>query len=144
MIEVWYKPSEIFFSAEQVCWLIEHRALLHEGKWPPECVETGYSGMDGKTPGHSAPFEVPISHIAEVNARMDTVTELDARLFAARIDGKLLVAEIDAGKTVNELSYEARTVLKYISGWKRKRMSLSAWRATRRWRDKKRQNVYQK
>lgn len=132
----WYAPRDIFFSPEQVFWLIENRGILGEGTWPPECIETGYSGQNGKTAGHSAPFETPVIHHAEVEARMDMVTELETRLTAASIDGKLLVAEIDAGKALSELSYESRTVLNYISGWKRKRMYFSDWRKKYRYRHK--------
>ena len=136
MIEVFYKPSEIYFSREQVCWLIENRGMLLEGKWPPEHVETGYTGQNSKSRGHSAPFETPLVHIAEVTDRLDIRVELECRLTAARVDGKLLIAEIDAGKAIPELSYEARTVLSYISGWKRKKMDYSSYRKQWRYRHK--------
>ncbi len=132
----WFSPRQITFSREQMVWLIENREILQEGKWPSEHIETGYSGGKGKTVGHSAPFETPIIHIAEVNDRLDAITELEARLTAASFDGKLLVAEIESGKTISELSFEARTALNYISGWKRKRMSLSDWRKKYRYRYK--------
>lgn len=129
----WYAPHEIFFNREQVYWLLENRGTLHEGLWPPEHMGTGH--VDRST-GHSAPFEEPLIHIAEVDDRLDIRTELEYRLTAAKIDGKLLIAEIDAETPISELSYEARTVLNYISGWKRKRMSYRDWRKQRRYRYK--------
>ncbi len=132
-MEEFYAPSDITFSREQMLWLIENRELLHEGKWPPQHIETGRTD---KQVGHSAPFEVPIIHIAEVTDRLEQVDgirdEINHRLTAAKVDGKLLLAEVDAGKTISELSYESRTILNYISGWKRKKMSLSDWR--KQWR----------
>ncbi len=133
----WYAPHDITFSREQMVWLIENREMLHEGKWPPQHIETGRTD---KQIGHSAPFEVPIIHIVEVTDRLKQVgdirNEFNSRLTAAKTDGKLLLAEVDAGKTISELSYESRTILNYISGWKRKKMSLTTWRKQYRFRHK--------
>ena len=117
-------------------WLLENREILEEGLWPPEHIETGYTGM-GRAVGHSATFEIPVMCIAELNARIDVMAELHIRLDAAKTDGKLLIAEVQAGKTPQELSYEALTILKYLSGWKRKSMSLVAWRKQFRYRQKR-------
>ena len=132
MIEVFYKPSEIYFNREQVCWLILNRGMLLEGKWPPEHVETGYTGQDSKSRGHSAPFETPLVHIAEIEVRSRIAKQLQERLTDASFDGKLLVEEIDAGRTIPELSFEAKTALTYLSGWEMKRMNFRTWR--KQWR----------
>ncbi len=142
MVKDYYSPKDINFSREQVLWLIEHRHMLREGRWPPEHVETGYSGFSGKAKGHSAPFETSVVCIAEVDdrldqvTRMEIVTKMEDRLTAAGVEGKLLIAEIDLGKGLWDLSYEARTILNFISGWAQKRMSLSAWRKQYRYRHK--------
>jgi hypothetical protein len=64
------------------------------------------------------------------------IAEVEKRLETCGTSGKLLVAQCQAGKTLEELDDEAWEVLMYVKGWRRKKMSFSAW--------KKQKKYYQK
>ena len=122
MTEFW-PPREIYFSSEQCVWLIKSMDLLHDGRWPSEYRETGYTGESGKKSQHHAYFETPLAVVAE----------LDWRLARTGVDGKLLVSQI-LGELI--LDREALDALAFISGWRRKTQNYRQWLAVRNFRSR--------
>uniref|UniRef100_A0A6M3KJH4 Uncharacterized protein n=1 Tax=viral metagenome TaxID=1070528 RepID=A0A6M3KJH4_9ZZZZ len=109
-----YTVNEIQYCRRQVLWLIEHQEIK-EGKWPTECLETGYTGGPSKRVSYKASFETPLQVIAE----------LDYRLERTGIAGRLLNAKVIAGLN---LDHESVSALHYVTGWRRKLLSFKAWR----------------
>ena len=120
-----WEPREIIFTPEQVYWLLEHYLLLSMGRWPQDPRKTGYTELVGsvkagksKVRSRRAPFETP----GQIKA------EIDTRLTGTGVDGKLLMAEAQAGIGIMLLQAESKRVLMYIAGWRRKRERYSKWR----------------
>lgn len=125
-MDEWYSYGQFTFKREQVLWALRNADFFREGKWPPQNIVTGYTdpGIRRKGVKREPAFVKPEIIIAEV----------DWRLEKTGVDGKLLMAEVDAG--YERFSDEAWRALNYISGWKRKEDSYSAWKAKRKWRKK--------
>ena len=70
--EEWWSPGAVFarFSAKQIDWVCEHATLMREGKYPPECRETGYEEGSGKNTTTLAPFIVACEVVGELSARV--------------------------------------------------------------------------
>ena len=115
----WWNYSEIRFTAEEVLWILENMELLRGGEWPPEHKNSGYidASFGEKRIKSEAGFVKPVIIISEIEVRLDRTG----------VDGKLLLAEAKLGVDIALLSYEAKRALKYISGWRRKRMSYQNW-----------------
>lgn len=128
-METWFAPSEINFSREQMIFLILNLKLLAHGTYPPDPKGSGYIDppVNTKRKKKRAPFETPAQLYAE----------LTFRLQQTGLSGKLLVAEVGAGYTFEELSRESRTALNYISGWARRKQSYSQWKADRQYKKKR-------
>ncbi len=126
MVDEWYSYSEFTFRRDQILWILRHAELLRSGKWPPEPKSTGYTdpGIRRKGVKREPAFVKPAVIIGEI----------DWRIKRTGVDGKLLLAEVDAGYEL--FSDEAWRALNYISGWKRKRMSYMAWQKQRKHRGK--------
>ena len=119
----WYSPGEIRFQREEMMWLIKWLPFLEEGTWPPEHKESGYTGYQ-KSRSHRAPFENPVGFASEVHCRLNTTGEA----------GEALVDEIQGGITeYEELSRPAKRALNYISGFRRRRLSYSLWKAQKKY-----------
>jgi len=125
----YYKPSEIYFSRDQCLWLI---ANVLQGDWPPEPIETGYTGSQ-KIPSFHAPFEAVCCVIAELKQRLKTTGEA----------GEALVDEIqgfdnDMNRLIiyDLLSRPAKRALNYISGECRRKQTYPQWRADAKRRNK--------
>ena len=124
MIEIWFPFYKINFNREQMIWLIYWLDILEEGIWPPE--PSGYTDTSSKGE-HRADFDDPAIIRAVVTSRLEKTG----------LEGKLLVAEICRENTsAEELSYEARRALNYISGSKERRMSFQKWKAQRKYRQR--------
>ena len=123
MIEEGYEPREIRFTRPQMIWLIMWLEIMVEGRWPPNPKDTGYTQTPDVQRSRSthASFETPAQIAAEV----------EVRLKATGTEGKLLVAEIQGGKALEELAPESRRVLDYISGWPRRRTPFRQWLANK-------------
>jgi len=134
-----HSPREIFFSIDQIIWLLPHLALLRDGYWPPEHKETGYFG-GGKAKGgrKRAPFDTPIC----------IATELDRRLEMVGLDGLLLEMVFMAGtpnvtqleqhianclrERVGSIAQRVNSALQYVSGKWPKDRSYSQFRQHKR------------
>jgi hypothetical protein len=119
----WFNYAEIRFCPYQVLWVIAHFDTLRAGHWPkdPDRVDDNQGGKNIKT---EAAFTKPILILAEV----------ESRLRRTGINGKLLVAQIEAGYELNMLDRDARDALFYVKGWRQKRDSFKHWKRLRRWR----------
>jgi hypothetical protein len=118
----WFNYAEIRFCPFQVMWVLSHSETLRDGEWPhdPSMADDNQGGRNIKT---EASFTKPILILAEV----------ESRLKRTGIYGKFLVAQIEAGRSFNQLDREARDALFYIKGWKQKRMSFSQWKKDRKY-----------
>ena len=130
MLEAWYSPREIFFTREQMLWLLEHLPELETGNWPVNPQGSGYVDLPLKKSGRQqAYFETPCQFAAEVSWRLDKTGE----------DGKILYWQVQSGVTEYELlEHEAKEALNYMSGWRRRQTSYSRFNTNRRYREKMR------
>jgi hypothetical protein len=122
MIDVYYKPSDIHFSREQMFWLISVLPCLEEGSWPLNPCITGYTEAEntGRVNTSSrAPFETAIQ----------IYTEVTYRLALTGKDGQTLYWEIQQGK-VEEYQFlcpAAKQAINYMSGWRRRKWPYRKW-----------------
>jgi len=116
----WFAFNEVRFCSHQVLWLLKWGDYLRSGHWPPEPEKD-----ENKTNKRSteATFVKPELIIAEVSAR----------LALTGVNGKLLVALVEAHPDVElqSLDRDARDALYYVSGWRRRRVSFGRWRRNR-------------
>lgn len=107
-----YSYSEIRWCPWQVLWILEREDKLRGADW-------GKKDDVRKTGGnpHDAPFTKGV----------DVVAELELRLAQTGVYGELLKAEIEAGRTFQTLSANARAALMYVKGWRRKRIDFKRW-----------------
>jgi hypothetical protein len=117
----WFNYAEIRFCPYQVLWVIANSDIFRAGHWPKNPNGDDSSGQKGIKA--EAAFVKPILILAE----------LESRLERTGIQGKLLVAQIEAGYEFNMLDREARDALFYVKGWRRKRISFIDWKRKRRW-----------
>ncbi len=126
--ENWWRPRDIHYTKIQILWLIENLELLTDGVWPPECVDTGYEGMDS-TYGYHASFDDVICVSAELTSRLKSTGK----------DGKLLVSQTTGNQVRCQ---EANDALRYIVGEGRKRTPYSEWIAITNYRARMRLQRY--
>jgi hypothetical protein len=123
MIDVYYKPSDIHFSREQMFWLISVLPYLEEGSWPINPHETGYTEAENtgrvNTSAH-APFEGPAQIYAEVTYRLALTGK----------DGKMLYWEIQQGKVEEYVGLcpSSKQALNFVSGWRRRKTDYRHWK----------------
>lgn len=125
----WFNYSEIRFCLWQVLWIIQSADTLRAGHWPPD-PDKADDNSGQRTVKADASFTKPVLILAEV----------ETRLRRTGIYGKLLIAQVEAGKEFTTLDYEARLALLYVKGWRRKAMSFRTWKIQREYRE----NDYQK
>lgn len=127
-----YAPGEIWFSNQQVLWLIQNLGTLHEGYWPPEA--SSYIDIPSKGSKHKAYFETPIEYAAEIQKRLEK----------CGLDGLILEAIECWDKSVESLAAYLRKPEWSI--WKRRKNALGyvASGPVRRWHntEKRRAETY--
>jgi hypothetical protein len=119
----WFNFAEVRWCVWQILWILANASTLRAGHWPqdPDRPSPDQSGQRSiKT---EASFIKPILILAEV----------ETRLRRTGIHGKLLVAQIEAGREFNTLDREAKDALFYIKGWRQKRMGFKAWKRARKY-----------
>lgn len=132
----WLKPSEINFSREQMeGFILPNLYILRIGEYPPECAETGYTGIDAAAiqhkHGNTAYFTLACGIAAEVGARLNQ---------CGRYSRIIYVLNCETGGSQEKLAREFKLhpdefnilwdkLLIYISGWRRKRISFGRWLA---------------
>ena len=122
MTDFWTSLSAFRFSRPEILWLIEVVLPLPVGEWPPE-PSTGYEGHN-KQRSYHANFEASCLITGEVRARLKLTG----------IEGKLLVAEVQGGKELEELQPESRRALNFVSGFRRRHQSYQSWKKQRAYR----------
>ena len=113
----WYSYADISFCRYQMRWLIENLPGLRLGIYPPDPQPTGYIDNPGSRRSivsTSAKFEMPVQLAAEVDARLDKTGK----------DGSLLLAQVLAELPLHR---DAEQALRYITGWRRMRISYARW-----------------
>jgi hypothetical protein len=132
----WWEPKDIYFSLEQVKWLISILPLLREGRWQPKPHEGVYrfsvSGSQSKA--DHAPFESPAMIAAE----------MDARLKSCGADGWLVKTvfaldedEHSVGLESHDFRRRVSRCLSYLCGWRRKASPYRDWAKQTDYRRKK-------
>ncbi len=141
----WYSYGEIRYTPEQIIFLLAHKELLESGRWPPQHIETGYTGSSkGRTYNTEGYFVKAVVTIAELNIRL-AATNQDGKLVVERYtDG---YDEIDLANR-HKLDYfevvkRIGTALRYCGGFKRKRTTYPDYKAGRNSYLKKRGSSHQ-
>jgi hypothetical protein len=127
-------PRDITFSREQMeNFLLPNLYMLRQGEWPPEEVETGYSGIDAsaiqRKHGSTAYFTIACGIAAELGARLNKCGKYDRIIYRLNCE---------SGGSQDKLAREFKLhpdefnilwdkLLIYISGWKRKRVTFKRW-----------------
>ena len=126
----WFHYGQIRWCPYQVIWIITYSDTLRAGRWPkdPDNQDDNAGQRKINTEGT---FVKPIIILSEV----------ESRLARTGIQGKLLLAQVEAGRTFEILDRDAKDALLYVKGFKRKRMSFSAWKKKRRYYWKRHQRV---
>jgi len=120
----WYHYAEVRFCIFQVLWILRNSDTLRAGHWPQDPDRSSDDGSGQRNIKTEATFVKPILILAEV----------ESRLRRTGIHGKLLAAQIEAGREFNTLDRDARDALFYVKGWRQKRDSFTNWKRIRRWR----------
>ena len=107
-----YSYAEIRWCPFQVLWLLENLERLRATGWI-------YKDDSGGSPNvHTeASFVTVITVIAEVEVRLEATGK----------HGERLKEQAEEGRSLKQLSPQARAALMYIKGWRRKRISYSRW-----------------
>tara|TARA_Y100000310_G_scaffold205386_1_gene205727 strand:+ start:108 stop:539 length:432 start_codon:yes stop_codon:yes gene_type:complete len=122
----WYKPSDIRFRPEHVAWALEHLQDLEEGYWPPDPHDSGYTDVHGPKRNHNAYFEQAVLLSAEINTRLamcGTEGKLAKQCLAEGWDMQTLADLMHVD--VYRIDTRVRRVVRYCSGWRRRRMVYS-------------------
>lgn len=106
------------FCRHHILWLILHREVLADGRYPPQ--HSGYVPQ----PGYSAslPQSAPFERVTQL------YTQLDIRLRRTGEDGQTLIEEVESGLNMESLSRVACRALGYISGPKEKTQTYAEWK----------------
>ena len=125
MVE-WYSYGEFSFRRCEVLWALHYAEEFRDGKWPCQNIISGYTdpGIRTQRVKKEPAFVKPAIVMAET----------DARLEKTGVDGKLLLAEVEAEYEL--FSDEAWMALNYVSGWKRKRQLYVDFKKQTKYRSK--------
>ncbi|AGG07959.1 hypothetical protein [Dehalococcoides mccartyi] len=119
----WWSERQIRFTRGQIEWLLPLLPLLIEGKWPPEPSNwANNSEVCKRSRSRHASFEKPCQVAAEIESRLNACGSDGFIVKALYVWGEK--PEIVANAfNQNEFIMWKRVdrVLKYVSGWKRKR-----------------------
>ena len=120
----WYPPAVIKFCPKQMIWLLTNLTVLQDSLWPPEHKYTGYTEETVLLWYKHAYFETPAVMSAEVTYRIGLCGD-DGRLACDRY-----AKGIDSGTLayhkrwpVDRVERRVDGVIRYISGWRRKKRS---------------------
>ncbi len=115
----WWPIHELWLCRRQVIFLLEHVEDMDDGKYPDNPYESGYTEAAHTFTriGNRAPFESVIQLRAELLKRLDKTG----------VAGKWLLREVQAGVPLEQLDYEPRLALHFISGWWERKCSFKRW-----------------
>lgn len=118
----WFDYGAIRFCPYQILFIIANSDILLSGNWPPNPDSSSYT---------DPAIQSALKPEAYYTKPEEILGEVERRLSRTGINGKLLVAEVQAG--YSELSPEARDALMYVKGWEKKDTSYSQWRSSRKY-----------
>jgi len=129
-----YTLAEVRYAKDQLIFLLNNLGSLQAGVWP---------GDEPNIPGHedceskggvygSSPPYIPDKEVIRI------AREIDRRLLACGDDGSLLRERYSEHKTVEQLArmfsvsrwlvyHRCQRALKYLEGWRYKRISYPEW-----------------
>ena len=112
----WFHYGEIRWCPYQVLWILRNKAAFEWGEWPkpPE-------GFDDNRSRTNVPTEAYYCKAKRIYA------ELGKRLRKCDRDAGHLITQVEDGRTLNSLSPEAREVLMYVKGYRRKHIAFRRW-----------------
>ena len=128
--DVWFSPREINFSKFQlVSFLLPNLPYIRDGIWPPSGKTTGYTEISNKPCYRAgAAFEAIVGIAAEIDIRMALIGKLSEILeLIYTLDEEPLQVARDYRMSEEDLSYHCRKMLKFMSGWRRKRETYQDW-----------------
>ena len=112
MSKYYYSPSSIYFTEDQVLYIINSVLPLEHGEWPPDPAE-----VDSNARGTTA-WLVIVG---------DTMAEFDLRLKRTKKDGEQLIKQVQDDIPIKLLDIGARYALWYICGSRRKIDNYNTW-----------------
>ncbi|KKL76920.1 hypothetical protein LCGC14_2040090 [marine sediment metagenome] len=139
----WYSERDLVYCPHQIIWVLKHLSELKTGSWPErpltEEQERNYLPCTGNVPtmGGSygnASFECAICVAADVESRLDR-TSWDGDVLRTSCQGYNDVAELayKMGSTVDIVERAMKNALRYVRGWRVKRVPYSEWKAQRKY-----------
>jgi len=117
----WYLPAAIIPCPNQVLWLLERLHMLQSGRWPPDPVDTGYTGDPATRTRRRAYFETPVGAAAEVTSRLDVCGDdglMALVCYSQGVDSQTM-ADLKH-RDVYWVEWRLSTVVWYCSGFARK------------------------
>ena len=107
----YFTYGEIVYCRPQILWIIEHRNTLKRGEWiaTPEHIDRVQ-----RSRSKEAPFQKAIDTIGEVDKRLENTGRRGKEMVINEVQNVLNYGNYD------DLSYETRDIINYISGWYRK------------------------
>lgn len=125
MAKDFYAPREIWFSRQQVLWLIRNLPTLREGYWPAEASSYIDIPIRKKTRSTQAYFETPIDYAVEIQARLEK----------CGLDGLILEAIEGWDKSVASMAAYLRKPEWSIRKRRKNALGYVASGPARRWHD---------
>jgi len=146
MIEDWFSYGTFSFTASHNYWAILNWAWFEKGEWPSmpdEFMTDEYDKVQRKwikvLRSKGTYIEEPLTKRlikAEGSFVKPAIikAEIVRRLKRTGIDGRMLIKDIQLGLSMDELEPESKDSLKFISGWRYKRMPYSQWKKQQKYR----------
>ena len=130
----WYSPREINFEREQMeGFILPNLYALRIGEYPPECPETGYTGIDTaairRQHSGQASYARACEIAAEVGARLNMCGKYSRIIYRLNCEEgnsqEKLAQEFNLHPDDFDVLWDK--LLIYISGWRRKRITFKRW-----------------
>ena len=120
----WYDYREIRWCPYQVMWIIEKAETLRTKGWPTDPQGSSYTDPEIRVGfGSEAYYVKPVGIVAEVEYRLNRCGK----------DGIILRLEAEKGIAIADLKMESKDALRYVRGWRQKRMIYDNWLKQRRY-----------
>lgn len=125
---------EIDFSREQMIYFIlPNLVLLREGEWPSRESSYYYPEYKGPNKSRCARFEKPELIAGEVDYRIDKLGKfwpIPTAIYTYMEEPLNLARRYRM--TAEQFDRELKSIVKYISGYKRKKVDYRMWKAIRK------------
>ncbi len=132
--EDWWAPGEVIPTVSQLeMFVLPSIDELRNGDWPPDPRPTGYADYRKTRTNKQAHFIHAAELAAEVDERMDRITDSIALILYYTAGWELhKIAKALHYYDELDLWHEMRLMLKYVAGRKRKATTYPRWKAIRK------------